>query len=373
MKTLVDFLPEELVYRLGWTLVHFVWEGAAIALLVGMALAALRRRSANGRYAIGCAGLGLMVLAAAATFWTVAGRDNGPIAAANAANTLCEGGRDARSPADGDDTPANDAEAANGRTPPRPPLGKGGRGAARPQTPQSAGETPQHAGMSPQSAAAGLQPVTMIPQQQAVPSWPRVAIGQLEPYLGWLVAAWLVGMAGLSVRLLAGWGQVQRLRRKLVEQVSPRWQDLMDEVTERLRVSRPVRLLVSAAALGPMTVGWLRPVVLVPVSALTGLTVEQMRAVLAHELAHIRRHDYLVNILQIAIETVLFYHPAVWWVSRRVRIEREHCCDDAAAAVCGGALRYARALERLETLRAEPVRLAAAADGGQLFARIDGS
>src|SRR5690606_9929357 len=101
-----------------------------------------------------------------------------------------------------------------------------------------------------------------------------------------------------------------------------------------------------------------------------GLTAEQLRAILAHELAHVRRYDYLVNLLQSVVETLLFYHPAVWWVSRRIRIEREHCCDDLAVAACGDRLTYARALAEMEHLRGGRTMLAAAATGGSLLSRI---
>jgi hypothetical protein len=119
----------------------------------------------------------------------------------------------------------------------------------------------------------------------------------------------------------------------------------------------------------PTVIGWLRPVILVPVSAFVGLSPQQIEALLAHELAHIRRHDYLVNLLQTAVETLLFYHPAVWWVSRQIRTEREHCCDDLAVAACGNVLTYARALAELEELRSSSAgtavsQLAVAADGG---------
>ena len=106
-------------------------------------------------------------------------------------------------------------------------------------------------------------------------------------------------------------------------------------------------------------IGWLRPVILFPASALTGLSAEQLEALLAHELAHIRRYDYLVNLLQTTVETLFFYHPAVWWVSAQVRQEREHCCDDLAVAACGDVLTYARALTALEQLRGSEPQLAA--------------
>src|SRR5438045_8014050 len=122
-------------------------------------------------------------------------------------------------------------------------------------------------------------------------------------------------------------------------------------LARRLRVSRPIRVLQSAAVQVPAVIGWLRPVILLPASALTGLTPLQLDALLAHELAHVRRYDYLVNLIQSVIETLLFYHPAVWWVSQQVREEREHCCDGLAVAVCGDPHFYASALLSMERLR----------------------
>ena len=118
----------------------------------------------------------------------------------------------------------------------------------------------------------------------------------------------------------------------------------------------------------PMVIGWLRPVILLPVAATTGLSSEQLEAILAHELAHVARRDYLVNLLQSVVETLLFYHPAVWWVSNQIRVEREHCCDDIAVAVSGNVLVYARALTELEELRGRSPApsLALGGDGGAL-------
>src|SRR5204863_17364 len=141
-------------------------------------------------------------------------------------------------------------------------------------------------------------------------------------------------------------------------------------LAHRLRISRPVRLVRSALVEVPTAVGWLRPMILLPASTLTGLTTGQIEAILAHEMAHIRRHDYLVNLLQCIVEMLLFYHPAVWWVSRRIREERELCCDDLAVRISGDPVSYARALCALETLRGESMTLALAATSGSLRARI---
>ena len=129
-----------------------------------------------------------------------------------------------------------------------------------------------------------------------------------------------------------------------------------------------VEILESAAVAVPTLVGWVKPVVLLPAAALAGLTAVQLEAILAHELAHVRRHDYLVNLLQSIVETLLFYHPAVWWVSAEVRAEREHCCDDLAIAVCGDRLVYVSALAELTSIERQVFALAAT--DGSLLTRV---
>src|SRR5207248_3379019 len=166
----------------------------------------------------------------------------------------------------------------------------------------------------------------------------------LEPALPKIVALWVVGVIAFSLRLASGWMAARRLAVMGTHPTPPACEMALERLAARLRVTRPVRVVASVLVQVPAVIGWLRPVILVPASALTGLTPLQLDALLAHELAHVRRHDYVVRVLQSVIETLLFYHPAVWWVSRRVGEEREHCCDDLAVAVCGDAHRYAQAL-----------------------------
>ncbi len=185
-----------------------------------------------------------------------------------------------------------------------------------------------------------------------------------------MVLGWLVGVFGLSAWHLGGWAQLQRLKRRMVRTVGDLCNKGSRELALRLGVHRAIELFESALVEVPTVVGWLRPVILLPASALTGLSPEQLEAILAHELAHIRRYDYLVNIVQTVVEILGFYHPAIWWVSHRIRIERENCCDDLAVHVCGSSLQYARALACMEEIRHSGTDLALAATGGSLMARI---
>jgi len=169
----------------------------------------------------------------------------------------------------------------------------------------------------------------------------------------WVLPVWACGVALLSLRLLWGYAKVSAMKRT-GDAAEPAVLAMLARLSERAGVTRTVRVLISSLADGPSVIGALRPVILLPAAALLGLTPEQLEAVLAHELAHIRRYDYLVNIVQMLIETLFFYHPAVWWISGRIRQERELCCDDIAVRSCGDAVGYARALTALERMRVMP-------------------
>src|SRR5947208_719047 len=194
----------------------------------------------------------------------------------------------------------------------------------------------------------------------------------LEPALPWAVLVWFGGVVALSLRLASGWLVTRQLGRVGTSSVPDACREAVARLAARLRIRRPLRVLEAAVVQVPAVIGWLRPVILLPASALTGLTPLQLDALLAHELAHVRRSDYVVNLVQSVIETLLFYHPAVWSVSQPVREEREHCCDDLAVAVCGDAHLYATALVGMERLRGTPpaFALAATGRGGALMGRI---
>jgi GWxTD domain-containing protein len=208
---------------------------------------------------------------------------------------------------------------------------------------------------------AGLQ---MVPEN-APPAAPSLAA-----LLPWIAPFWAAGVLFFHLRSLGGWMAARRLRRSGVCHAPGEWQQRLDGLAARVRVSKPAALLESCLADVPVVIGYARPVILMPVGLLAGLPVAQVEAILIHELAHIRRQDYLVNLMQTFVEGLLFYHPAVWWISGVIRAERENCCDDLAVAATGDARQYAAALAALEQNRGAAHELALAATGGSLVKRI---
>lgn len=319
MATLLHYLEHPLVVALGWSLLHFVWQGLLVAALLAVLLMTLRRASSRLRYLVLCGGMCVMALCPIATWLTVAPETK--IIQPSALKVEA----------------AQPLVTRENVEPSLPPL--------------------------------ATAPVVPLQAPSEAPSWQARVKHGAEIALPALVIGWLLGVLVLSARLLVGWQTVRRLTRLATIPASAVWHARLQILARRLGVSHPVKLVETALVEVPTVIGWLRPVILLPASALIGLEPSQLEALLAHELAHIRRHDYLVNLLQTAIETLLFYHPAVWWLSRRIRQEREHCCDDLAVEVCGDHVGYARALAMMEELRGGP-QLSLAADGGSLLTRI---
>jgi TonB family protein len=277
-------------------LLHFVWQGLLVGLLLWIALFLMRRGPANARYAASCAALLVLVLLPVVTACVLYQPVTAPVAAK-----------------------------------------------VRPA--RSLAVRAEQSGSVPLPAA-----------------W-------LTAMQSWALPLWSLGVLAFSLRLVLGSKQVAMLRRHGAPADSG-LAEIVAGVARRMGLTRPVRVLISTLADGPSVVGWIRPVILLPSATILGLTPQQLEAVLAHEIAHIQRYDYLVNILQIVAETLLFYHPAVWWASARIRQERELCCDDLAVRSCGDALCYARALTTLEKLRTLAPGMAMSSTGGSLFYRI---
>ena len=181
---------------------------------------------------------------------------------------------------------------------------------------------------------------------------------------------WLAGVTVLMARLAAGCWRIHRLRGATIAAPLSSWQPAAEQLARRLRVSVPFRIVESAVVDAPILIGWLQPLVILPLAAMAQMTAAQVEALVAHELAHIRRRDYAINLLQTMAEALLFFHPGVWWVSRRIRQEREHCCDDAAIAVAGEATVYAEALMALASWREREFQPSLGAAKGPLLLRI---
>jgi bla regulator protein BlaR1 len=196
---------------------------------------------------------------------------------------------------------------------------------------------------------------------------------RLEATLPTLVAAWLAGACLMALRLTSGLAWLHFFCLRKAHPVDEAWDRRLKVLGQSLGMHLLPRLRLSDHVDSPLVLGWLRPVILVPTSVLAGMDPLLLETILLHELAHIRRWDYPVNLLQNLAEVLFFYHPALWWVSRQIRRERENCCDDAAAIRCGDPLRYASALAALEALRLPPthsIHLVPAAKGGSLMLRI---
>jgi bla regulator protein BlaR1 len=307
MTVVAQFLSNAFVHDIGWFLLHVLWQGTLIAVALAALLALVHERSATIRHALSLIALALMLVLPLMTEF-------------------------GQGPAPGTLTAA-------------PTMAGAGIGGIA------------------QAGTEALQPVSSD------------YLGRLVMFLSgwapWFVPFWLVGVCVLTIRTFGGWWLARQLTKTgLLDVPQPVYRSFV-ELKRRFGVTGEVVFRQSSRAEVPAVIGYFRPVLLLPVSALSGLSTAQLECVIAHELAHIRRHDYLINVFQQFAEILLFFHPAVWWVSGQIRREREHCCDDLAVLACGDVLSYASALLNLEEHRgAAAPRLAVTATGGNLLERV---
>ncbi|MET0322424.1 MAG: M56 family metallopeptidase [Duganella sp.] len=295
------------VPAIGWALVHFIWQGLLIGWGTALALVALRGARPHTRYAVCCAA---MLLCAALPLAAIATH----LAAATSSSAVAA--------------------------------------------------APEHFPAAVTLTAGALLPALV--DQDALASFETVVRGQLP----WIVGLWLAGAALMALRLGIGLQWVAERTRADQYTVNHYWQRRLSELARRAGLDLHVRLGVTDRLDSPITAGCWRPIVLVPASLITGMPPEMLEALLAHELAHIQRRDYLVNLLQSVVEIALFYHPSVWALSRRIRIEREQIADDTAVAMLGQPQVLARALSELDKFQFDSIQLAHAAHGGNLMSRI---
>ncbi len=286
---------------LAWTLIHFCWQAAAIAGIYRVLIALLTRSASQTRYLLAVAAMLLMVGTAAGTFVWQMRSATPSPTLRNAASTI------------------EDATIA-----------------------------------LPHTMAPGF-----VSQRYGV------GVSTTASLERWIDGFWVLGVVVLSVRSLGGWWVIQRLRATAIAEAPEQVRESFRRICATMGLRRSVLLRVSTAITGPITVGAVRSMVLLPISAITLLGPDELEMVLAHELAHVRRADFLFNLVQTLVETLFFFHPAVWWMGSRIRHERELCCDDLALKVCPNPVTYATALFRLEEHRARQWRLAMALDGHQ--------
>ncbi len=292
MNLITRLFAEEWVHALAWTLLHSLWQGMLIALLVTLAFTLLRHRPPEARYGLALTGLALMVLSAVITFMALMQPHTGP-----AAGIVISGG------------------------------------------------TVEIIEIAPMQFSEGT-------------AWWSSLFSSSSALLPLLVLAWMVGVAVLTLRSLSELLFLQHIRFQRSRPAPAAWQEKLDELAAALSLPTTIELRESLRISSPMVLGAIRPIILLPAGLIAQLPPRELEMVLAHELAHIRRHDYLVNLLQTMVETLFFFNPAAWWISSLIRAEREHCCDDAAIALLGDERAYVRTLGKIETYRQENLALA---------------
>lgn len=282
-----DIFPRHITDAFGWTLVHSTWQGLLLGIALALLLVMLRRFSAVTKYRLAVSFLFLFLASTVLTFSLVyqPGPSTEPIVLAG------------------------------------------------------------NPGPMPDKKQVDLEKRTDISKDQEEK---QSVINAVGPYLGQyfplLVALWFIGILFFGLRLIANLVYIRRLKTHNVRPIGEFWENRCRTLSEKLKLTKKYIIQLSTAVSTPMVIGFFKPVILLPVSTLTRLSQQQVEAILVHELAHIRRNDFLVNTIQSIVELVFFYHPVVWWVSSRIRLERENCCDDLTVSVTGQNVDYAEAL-----------------------------
>jgi beta-lactamase regulating signal transducer with metallopeptidase domain len=289
----------EFMQTLAWSLLHFLWQGAAIAAIAAAFMFVLRTPAA--RYLVGISALVLMLASFATTFTLISG-------VTSAAGSM------------------------------------------------GAVEAPAAASPSNLEAAA-ISTHEVVEAHASADS------------IAWIARGWLAGVFLFALRIAFGLMVLEQLRRRNLVALPDALVMRFRALQKRLGIRRAIRYCECHLLRVPAVIGLFRPVVLLPVRALTGLSTEQLEAVVAHELGHIKRLDIAVNFVQVIAETLFFFHPAVWWLNKRIRADREDCCDDVAITACGSTVGYARALATMEDWRDVPY-FAMAATGSPVAARV---
>jgi beta-lactamase regulating signal transducer with metallopeptidase domain len=328
----------------GMGLLNFTWMGFLLGAVLGLILSTFRRRSPRLRYGVALTGFLLLSLTPLATI-------------GNALNAVLPMASLA---------PGSAATTDAMALPVQRPIGALVSGEI------SDGISDTSVEISPAAPAGAFGFVHMLGNtQSAMRVWLDQTGRVLHAAAPWLTLGWAAGVLLFGLRLLGGAWFTRSLRWRGTASLEARWQARLEQLCAGAGIKRAVCVLQSTATAVPLVVGWLRPVILMPAAVFTGLTPHQVELLLAHELAHIRRLDPLVNLLQAMVETLLFFHPVVWWLSRRIREERELCCDDFALSLCGGRVAYAQALLQIAETSLGAPSLALSSQGSPLRRRVN--
>ncbi|MBI5729840.1 MAG: M48 family metalloprotease [Ignavibacteriales bacterium] len=313
MNFIYNFIPEELIKAIGWTIFHSLWQGAMIAVLLSGVLLVTGKKGAQLRYNFSFAALVLMFLFSLATFTQV----------------YDPSGK----------TASSDFGIISGSTLPS----------------QSSTDV----------TSTGVSGTNL--------NFVKVIEYYFSQNVSAIVTLWLLGFIFFSMRFIGGVLYVQRLKTVGINPLNDFWYYRLKELSKSIGVKQLVEIYESSKVKAPVAMGYLKPAILLPLGMLTGLPQEQVEAIIIHELVHIKRYDFILNLIQTLIETIFFYHPVVWWVTSTINNERENCCDDLTLKLCGGSLVYFKALYNLQQICSEENELALAAIGkkNQLFRRIN--
>jgi ankyrin repeat protein/beta-lactamase regulating signal transducer with metallopeptidase domain len=302
MNPITQLFSDHLIQALGWTLLHSLWQGAVFAILLALMFILMRRFTSNTRYLVSVILLGLFFASTLLTFsvyYKTAGPSYEPTKKSFSMGLQQYEGSQ--------------------------PDYEGG-----PFAFEQAWEDTN------ESETAGILAFFSNYFQQNIPL---------------IVMLWLLGVLVLLLKFLGGLAMVQRIKHYKSDLLPEYWRFKAEELSRQMKIRQRIVFLRSRIADSPLVIGFFKPAVIMPARVLTGLNEEQIEAILVHELAHIKRHDYPVNILQSLVEILFFFNPSVWWMSNTVRHERENCCDDIALSVTGEAYDYASALIQLEEQR----------------------
>lgn len=317
MKILTQFIPEEIVEALGWTFFHSIWQFALIAVLLGLVLSVLGKFSSQFRYFLVSSSYVFLLTVAIYTFVDNCHKQE---IALPSENTTVE----------------------------------------KAKVPFSA---------EPLIHSESL--LNTVSEEETIFASLVADIKTFfSQYFPILVMVWILGVFLLALRFLGNFVYVHRLKNYRVIQPESQWQQRMLELKTKIGIEKQVEIMQSALAKAPMVIGAFKPLILLPLSTFSGISAREMECIIAHELAHIKRHDYLLNLLQKIIEILFFYHPAIWWISSMIKSERENCCDDIAISVTGDSVNLVKALAAIEEKRQNEELAVAFSGNNKLIKRI---